>query len=109
MLDYVPHSDTDLLAWAANLVEYVSAHLTELGIGGDDIAPVAMDLADFFEKVNDNIAAQQIAEMQRQKKEDSRHTLEFAIKRLVRHLKELGDIDGRLIRLAPGIFEKVSS
>lgn len=109
MTGYIPRSDTDLLAWATNFTDYASAHLAELGIDGDDIAPVAAATTDFDAKMNDNIAAQQVAESARQEKDASRDALESAIRQVVLKLLISGDIDDRLKRLAPGIFEEVSS
>jgi len=39
MPDYIPGSDNDFQAWAANFVTYANAHLAELGIGPPDELP----------------------------------------------------------------------
>ena len=109
MPGYIPRSDTDLLAWATNFTDYANAHLAELGIDADDIAPVAAATTDFDAKMNDNIAAQQVAESARQEKDARREVLESAVRQAVMKLLLSGDIEDRLKRLAPGIFEEVSS
>ena len=107
-MPYIPRSDTDLLAWATGFTAYVSGHLAELGIDEDDIARIETARMNFYLKINDNIAAQQAAESAREEKDVTRDTLEAAINRVVQQLLALGDIDDRLRRLAPGIFNQVS-
>ncbi|MFZ0035008.1 MAG: hypothetical protein WAK60_08495 [Sedimentisphaerales bacterium] len=58
--------------------------------------------------MNDNITAQQIAESAHQEKDTSRNALESAIRQVVLQLLVSGDVDDRLKRLAPGIFEEIS-
>jgi hypothetical protein len=107
-MPYIPRSDTDLLAWANNLTIYICEHLAELGIGDDDIARIETARINFYLKMNDNIATQQAAESAREEKDASRDILEATIRGVVRQLLALGDVDDRLRRLAPGIFEQVA-
>ena len=106
-MPYIPRSDTDLLAWSTNLTAYVCEHFAELGIGDDDIARIETARMNFYLKMNDNIAAQQAAESSREEKDATRDMLEAAIREIVQQLLALGDVDDRLKRLAPGIFEEV--
>ncbi|MBN1392307.1 MAG: hypothetical protein JW947_05830 [Sedimentisphaerales bacterium] len=106
-MPYIPRSDTDLLAWANNMTIYICEHLAELGIGDDDIARIETARINFYLKMNDNIAAQQAAESAREQKDASRDILEATIRQVVSQLLALGDVDDRLRRLAPGIFEQI--
>jgi hypothetical protein len=107
-MPYIPRSDTDLLAWTNNLTIYICEHLAELGIGEDEIARIETARITFYLKMNDNIAAQQAAETAREQKDASRDILEAVIRQVVQELLALGDVDDKLRRLAPGIFEHVS-
>jgi len=91
--DYIPASDTEFLAWAANFVTYSGAHLVELGIGPPNIVPIAAGRADFDTKLSANVTAQQAAQSARQAKDDSRDTFETAIRQLVRQLQASGKVD----------------
>lgn len=93
MADYLPASDNDFLAWAANFATYASAHLVELGIGPPHIIPITAGQTDFETKMSDNVTAQQSAQSARQAKDVSRDTLETAIRQLVRQLQASGKVD----------------
>ncbi len=93
MPDYIPGSDTEFLAWAANFVSYIQAHGPELGIGPPDITPIVTAQTDFDTKMADNVTAQQAAQSARQAKDASRDTLESAIRQLVRQLQASADVD----------------
>jgi len=91
--DYIPGSDTDFLAWAGNFTTYAGAHLAELGLVADDIAPISTGRTDFYSKMNENVTAQQAAQSARQAKDASRDTLETAVRQLVRQLQASSDVD----------------
>ena len=93
MPDYIPGSDTEFLAWAANFVTYANAHLADLGIGLPDMLPILAARTDFERKMSDNVTAQQAAQSARQAKDASRDALESAIRQLVRQLQASGDVD----------------
>lgn len=93
MPDYIPGSDTEFQAWAANFITYANAHLAELGIDATDILPIAGAMSDFIAKMADNVTAQQAAQSARQAKDASRDSLESAIRQLVRQLQASGDVD----------------
>ena len=93
MADYIPGSDTEFQAWAANFVTYAQAHLAELGIALPDILPIGAGRADFDTKMAANVTAQQSAQSARQAKDASRDSLESAIRQLVRQLQASGDVD----------------
>jgi len=91
--DYIPGSDTEFQAWAANFTAYALAHLAELGIVLTDVAPITAARADFNTKMADNVAAQQAAQSARQAKDDSRDALESKIRELVRRLQASSDVN----------------
>lgn len=93
MPDYIPGSDTEFQAWAANFVTYANAHLAELGLMPGDIAPIMSSQTDFDTKFSGNVTAQQAAQSARQAKDDSRDTLESGIRQLVRRLQASSDVD----------------
>jgi len=91
--DYIPGSDTEFQAWAANFITYAGVHAVELGIDPADMVTIGADFTDFATKMGANVAAQQAAQAARQAKDDSRDTLESAIRQLVRQLQASGDVD----------------
>lgn len=91
--DYIPGSDNDFLAWVTNFAAYASDNLAELGIDIPDLAPVTSGRMDFETKLASNLAAQQGAQSARQAKDDSRDTLESAVRLLVRQLQASPDVD----------------
>jgi len=93
MPDYIPGSDTEFQAWAANFITYANAHLVELGIGPPDMIPITNGQTDFDTKMAANFTAQQAAQSARQAKDDSRDILESAVRQLVRQLQASGNVD----------------
>ncbi len=93
MADYIPGSDTEFLAWAANFVTYIQTHGPDLGIGPPDVTPIVAAQTDFVAKMSDNVTAQQAAQSARQAKDASRDTLESAIRQLVRRLQASSAVD----------------
>jgi len=93
MPDYIPGSDTEFQAWAANFATYAIAHLAELGIGLPDMIPITAGRTDFDTKMAANVTAQQSAQSARQAKDASRDRLESLIRQLVRQLQASGDVD----------------
>ena len=83
MADYIPRSDNDFLAWTQNFDTYANAHFVELGLIIGDMTPISTGLADFDAKMTANVTAQQAAQSARQDKNDSRDSLESAIRVLV--------------------------
>lgn len=91
--DYIPRSDTEFQAWVENFVTYANTHLADLGITPGDMIPISTDKTDFGTKISANVTAQQAAQSARQVKDDSRDSLESAVRALVKQLQASSDVD----------------
>jgi hypothetical protein len=93
MPDFIPQSDTQFDAWAANFVTYAGAHLADLGLVAGDMTPVTTAQTAWNTSFPANVTAQDAAQQARQDKDADRNTYENAIRVVVRKMQGSGAVD----------------
>ena len=86
--DYIPSPDEDFNTWLENIIAVLTPIVTTLGMTAAEIAAMASQQGIFETDMNDNNAKQTAARASRQKKEDSRDTVEGTARDIVQRIQQ---------------------
>jgi hypothetical protein len=108
MADFLPQSDTEFLARAAQILDYIASHLVELHLTSTDINNALTVRSTFEGDLTSHNNAQSVARSQREIKDNSRDSLEDALRALIRRIQG-DDRVADFHRLAMGITVRDST
>lgn len=87
MPDYIPSSDSEFNNWQTHFINYLSAHVTELGLTAADLTPLTAAQSQWTSTFSALVAAQAAANSAIQNKNSARDSFETALRSMVRRVQ----------------------